>query len=100
MDSETLIRAVVEYADGRKSDVSRGAETAALASLMVEKFGYGVMKAAGLCGLADSTGITDVIDRLVREIDPQHDKHRQFRWQSRPAGLAVSVGDGSTVQVV
>jgi hypothetical protein len=81
-----MIAEIEHYARGRKSDVARGAETAALASLMVEKFGYGLMKAADLLGLADSSLLTAAVDRLVVEIDPQYRKHQQYRRDSRPAG--------------
>jgi hypothetical protein len=95
-----LIAEINEYAEGRKSDVAHGAETRALASLMVEKFGYGLMKAADALGLADSNLLTAEVDRLVVEIDPEHYKHRQYRWESRPAGVSVTNPDGANVRTV
>lgn len=95
-----LLGEINEYAHGRKSDVARGAETPALASLMVEKYGYGLMKAAHLLGVADSELLTAEVDRLVAEIDPEHRKHQQYRWESRPAGLSVTNPDGANARTV
>ncbi|MGF6575093.1 hypothetical protein ABH945_007222 [Paraburkholderia sp. GAS333] len=95
-----MIAEIENYAAARKGDVARGAETPALASLMVEKFGYGLMKAADLLGLADSASLTAAVDRLVVEIDPQHRKHQQYRWDSRPAGLSIADADGSNARIV
>jgi hypothetical protein len=72
-----MIAEIKEYADGRKSDVALGAETPALASLMVEKYGYGLMKAADLLGLANANLLTAEVDRLLVAIDPQYRKHQQ-----------------------
>lgn len=88
------------YANGRKTDIARGAESPALAGLMVEKYGYGLMKAADVMGVADVHLLTAEVDRLVNEIDPQHRKHQQYRWDSRPAGLSVTDADGTNVRTV
>lgn len=90
-----LVAELRQYADGRKSDVRLGAETPALASLMVEKFGYGLNKAASALGVADSALLTAEVDRLVMEIDPEHRQHQQARWDSRPAALSVTNPDGT-----
>lgn len=74
-----LIAAIREFAQGCKADVERGAETPGLASLMVEKYGYGLMKAADVLAVEDSHLLTAEVDRLVAEIDPQHCKHQQYR---------------------
>lgn len=95
-----LIAEIRDYAKGRKSDIARGAESPALASLMVEKYGYGLMKAADLLALADSDLLTAEVDRLVVEIDPQHRKHQQYRWGSRPAGLSITDADGANARSV
>jgi hypothetical protein len=79
-----LIEELRQYADGRTSDVRRGAETPALASLMVEKFGYGLSKAAVSLGVSDSALLTAEVDRLVVEIDPDH---RQQRTGAERAAL-------------
>jgi hypothetical protein len=84
-----LTEEIRTYAEGRKRDIERGAETPELASLMVEKFGYGMAKAAHIIGL-DSKIMAEV-DRLIAEIDPEFRKTRQKRWDSRPAGLLLTV---------
>lgn len=95
-----LIAAVKDYAEGRKSDIARGAETPALASLMIEKYGYGLMKAADVLGVAESNLLTAEVDRLVADIDPQHRKHQQYRWGSSPAGLSITCQDGADPRIV
>ncbi|RQY14864.1 hypothetical protein DF117_27425 [Burkholderia stagnalis] len=85
----SLIEEIQSYADGRKSDVARGAETPALAALMVEKYGEGLATAVHLMG-ADNSHLMRELDRLVREIDPQYPKHRQYRFEARPAGLSIN----------
>ncbi|WP_176060243.1 hypothetical protein [Paraburkholderia sp. BCC1876] len=42
MADVSLIEEIQTYADGRKSDVARGAKTPALAALMVEKYDEGI----------------------------------------------------------
>jgi hypothetical protein len=95
-----MVAEIEHYAAGRKSDVARGAETPALASLMVEEFGNGLLKAADLLGLADSAALTAAVDRLVVEIDAQHRKHQQCRWDSRPAGLSITDADGTNASTI
>jgi hypothetical protein len=89
MSTVSVIDEIQRYADGRKSDVARGAETPALAALMVEKFGEGMATTLHLMG-ADNGDFMRELDRLVREIDPQYPKHRQYRFDARPAGLAIN----------
>lgn len=93
---DRLVAAIQEYAQGRRCDIARGAETPALASLMVEKYGYGLMKAADLIGVTNTEILTAEVDRLVAEIDPEYRKHRQYRWDSRPAGLFVTSRDNAS----
>jgi hypothetical protein len=90
MSTALLINEIRSYADGRKSDVARGAETPALAALLVEKYGEGMAKTLHLLG-QDDGDLVRVIDELVREIDLQYPKHRQYRFQGRP--VALSIGD-------
>lgn len=89
MTTVSLIDEIQNYADGRKSDVARGAETPALAALMVEKYGEALAKAVHLLG-ADNSHMMREIDRLVREIDPEYQKHRLYRFEARPAGLSIN----------
>lgn len=79
-----------EYASGRQKDVARGAETPELAALLVEKYGYGLAKAAVLAADMLDVPCPDLIsevDRWVRRIDPNATENRQKRWERRPAGL-------------
>jgi hypothetical protein len=78
---------IESYAASRRNDVTRGAETAELAAVLVDKYGSGMAKALAIAGI-DST-VQQRTDQLVREIDPEFDKHRQARWAARPAGLSV-----------
>lgn len=81
------------YADGRKSDVERGAETAELAALLVDKYCEGLAKALNIAGL-DSAVRADG-DRLVREIDPDFEEHRRARWAARPASLSIGAAEAT-----
>lgn len=90
---ERCLREIQEYADGRKSDIERGAETPRLAALMLEKFVYGMAK--GFKQFEDGETIAianDLIvlgDKLCLEIDPDYIRNRQARWDARPADLAL-----------
>jgi hypothetical protein len=76
------------YASSRKNDVARGAETAELAALLVDKYGEGLAKALHIAGI--DSKVQQVTDRLVREIDPEFVEHRKARWAATPAGLALA----------
>ena len=89
-DVRVLIEEIQRYAGNRAQDVTRGAETPALAALMVEKLGEGLVKAGYLLGVERADGLKHEIDRLVREIDVQYPKHLQCRFEARPAGLAIN----------
>jgi hypothetical protein len=87
---DVLIEELRRYAGKRLNDVSRGAETPALAALMVEKFGEGLSKAAHFLRVEGTSELDHELDRLVREIDPLYPKHLQCRFEARPAGLAIN----------
>ncbi|AMM16809.1 MAG: hypothetical protein M3O74_16980 [Pseudomonadota bacterium] len=89
-DAEALIDEMQRYACARIHDVQRGAETPAFAALMVEKFGEGLMKAGYLLKVERFDALTHEIDRLVREIDAHYPTHLQYRFEARPAGLAIN----------
>ncbi len=90
---EAIERDVVDdirsYASSRKNDVARGAETPALAALLVDKYCDGVAKALFIVGI--DSQVRSEGDRLVREIDPEFDANRKARWAARPATLMVAV---------
>ncbi|PHV35989.1 hypothetical protein [Janthinobacterium sp. BJB304] len=81
------------YVEGRKNDVARGAETAELAALLVQKYGYGLADSANIaanfldCPQPDL--ISDV-DQLVASIDPDWRANQQRRFSARPASLALT----------
>ncbi|KQR78563.1 hypothetical protein ASG35_09085 [Burkholderia sp. Leaf177] len=85
-----LIDEIQRYACARVHDVQRGAETPALAALMVEKFGEGLMKAGYLLKVERIDALRQEIDRLVRKIDARYPTHLQYRFEARPAGLAIN----------
>lgn len=81
-----VIADIRSYAASRASDVARGAETPELAALLVEKYCDGLCRALHIAGI--DSGARAVGDRLVREIDPDFEIHKQARWSARPAALA------------
>lgn len=86
---EAIERDVIQdirlYAQGRARDVARGAETPELAALLVDTYCRGMATALHIAGL-DST-VRAEGDRLVREIDPEFEAHREARRAARPASL-------------
>lgn len=81
----TVLADLRSYAQSRQNDVDRGAETADLAALLLDKYCEGLATALHIAGI-DST-VRDEGDRLCREIDPEFDAHRTARWAARPCSL-------------
>jgi hypothetical protein len=73
------------YANYRKSEVERGAETPKLAALLVEKYARGLAKAIEIIGIDSSMPLE--IDRIVRSIDPGFEEQSRQRWALRPASI-------------
>ena len=84
-----VIADIQSYAESRKNDVARGAETAELAALLVDKYGEGLARALFIAGI--DSAVQSETDRLVREIDPAFEAHRKARWAARPAALTLAV---------
>lgn len=88
---DAIERAVVseirQYADGRRANIARGAETHELAALLIDKYGAGMAQALAIAGI-EST-VRAETDRLVRELDPEFERHQAARWAARPAGIAT-----------
>lgn len=80
-------REVRSAADGRLSDVRRGAETPAVAAALFDKFAAGICKAAQVVGL-DTRTLQPEVDALARQIDPDFDANRKARWAARPAAFS------------
>ena len=83
-----VIGEIQGYAESRRNDVARGAETAELAALMVEKYGQGMARALHIAGL--DSQLHRELDRLVRDIDPAYEQNKKARWAARPAGLVTT----------
>ena len=89
---ERLIGELKSYADGRRASVARNAETAALAGLLVEKFGYALATAARIAAELLEVPAPDLItevDRAVERIDPHAKANREKRRTARPAGIST-----------
>ena len=92
---ERLVRELQDYARGREQDVARGAETARLAALLLQKYGFGMAKAVEVA--CDSPRAADlimsVLDAETIKIDPDWHEHDRARWSARPADLAITQVD-------
>lgn len=86
IDSKAVAE-IESYAAARRNDVARGAETAILAAVLVDKYGAGLAKALAIAGIDSS--VQQRTDHLVRELDPAFDDHRRARWAAKPAGLSI-----------
>lgn len=73
------------YAESRRHDVDRGAETPDLAALLIDKYCEGLAKALWIAGI--DSDVRQEGNRLCREIDPAFDEHRETRWAARPCAL-------------
>lgn len=81
------------YAESRKNDVVRGAETAELAALLVQKYGYGLADSASLAANlleCPQPNLIRDVDQLVASIDPDWRANQQRRFSARPASLFLS----------
>ena len=82
---EAVNAEICQYAEGRRKDVARGAETPELAALLVQKYGYGLLQGVRIVlGRAISN---DVLDEEVEKIDPDWREHMHQRWAARPAEI-------------
>lgn len=83
---ELLIKNIKEYAYGRKSNVLRGTETPRFASLLLQKYGVGVIETINT--IFDNRKLTNeiysVLDEEVAKIDPKWDEHNKERWKGSP----------------
>ena len=81
------------FATGRMADVERGAETAELAGLLTQKYGYGLAKALQLAAdLSDEPypSLMGDVDRCVARIDPYWQTTFDLRINARPAALLLT----------
>jgi hypothetical protein len=92
-----LLHEIRSAAEGRMSDVERGAESAPLAAALFDKFGWGVTTAARVLGI-DTAVLQAEIDALARRIDPEFDANKKLRWQARPAAFSFEPRQGGRVE--
>lgn len=87
---ERLEREFLKYAESRKHDVERGAETPDLAAELVNKWTEGAQAALRTIEFprAYYDKLAELADRLVLEIDPNFKENRRRRFKARPASLA------------
>lgn len=82
-----LMLIVRREAEGRTSDMQRGAETPAMAAALFEKFAWDLTTGASEIGL-DCGAIQREADALARQIDPDFDANKKARWAARPAAFS------------
>ena len=84
---ERLVREVQRYASGRTRDVERGAETARLTALLLQKYGLGFIQAVSV--IYESPRAADpilyLLDAETARIDPDWRENHRLRWAARPA---------------
>jgi len=74
-------------AESRRKAVERGAESPELAATLLDKFGWGLAKAANLIGV--DVALQQELDELVCEIYPDFQQLNRRRWAARPAALSL-----------
>jgi hypothetical protein len=93
----TAIQAVLahrlwDYTLRRQQAVQAGHETADLAGVLVQHYGYGMVETVraflGLDGEVVVTPLLAVVDQAVAHLDPDWKPHATQRWAARPARLA------------
>ena len=81
-----------DYALRRQQAVQAGHETADLAGVLVQHYGYGLVEAVrtllGPDGEVVATPLLAAIDQAVAHLDPAWQQHATQRWAARPARLA------------
>ena len=86
----TLQQRLWAYAQNRQKDVHQGRETAELAALLVQKYGYGMVDTAReLLGDEVATPLLATVNAAVAALDPAWQQHARLRWAARPARLGT-----------
>lgn len=87
-----LTHRVWDYALCRQQAMQAGHETAALAGLLTQTYGFGLVEAVrallGLDGEMVATPLLADVDQAVAHLDPDWKQHATQRWAARPARLA------------
>lgn len=84
---------IEKYANGRKKDIARGAETPRLAALMVEKYALGAIKALEIVAHSFDRAIPQLpksLDAVILEICPEFRTETKARYEAKPADLAYN----------
>jgi hypothetical protein len=93
----TAIHAVLQhrlwdYALCRQQAIRAGHDTAALAGLLTQTYGFGLLEAVRALLGSDSalvaTQLLADVDQAVAHLDPDWEQHATQRWAARPARLA------------
>lgn len=94
-------REIAEYAAGRKAEVDKGRETPEFAALLVQKYGYGMIKTLELLARSEDSANHDgdfarCVDNAVASINPDWAATDRQRWAAKQVGISM-VEDNSTV---
>jgi hypothetical protein len=84
---ESFINALKEYSSGRLDAVRKGLESMELSALLLEKYGYGIIKAAQILEISDSNRLYKELDKLLLSIDPNVKENRKKRYSTAPTEL-------------
>jgi hypothetical protein len=81
-----------DYALRRQQAIQAGHDTAALAGLLTQTYGFGLVEAVRALLGPDSalvaTPLLAEVDQAVAHLDPDWEQHATQRWAARPARLA------------
>jgi hypothetical protein len=81
-----------DYALQRQQAIQAGHETAALAGLLTQTYGFGLVGAVrallGSDGELVATPLLAAVDQAAAHLDPDWKPHATQRWAARPARLA------------
>lgn len=92
MDEHEAVRQLLlkaqDYAEGRITNIARGAETPRLAALLVQKYGLRLADAASaIFDTHAGDAVLKRVDELTEQIDPDWRAHDRERWEGRPADV-------------
>lgn len=80
-----------DYTLRRQQAVQAGHETADLAGVLVQHYGYGMVETVrallGSDGERVATPLLAAVDQAVAHLDPDWAQHATQRWAARPARL-------------
>jgi hypothetical protein len=81
-----------DYALCRQQAIQAGYDTAALAGLLTQTYGFGLVEAVrallGPDGELVARPLLAEVDQAVAHLDPDWQQHATQRWAARPARLA------------